>query len=335
MKGWLRLHYRRMLRKRNRRRRRSVTREEALTQGLAEGAKKVKPALVVNITSMSYTGTTWINMLLGCHREAFALGPPERVISMYEQGWEGACMIHGSECSFWPEFHETYDPNENFYVQLAAASGRRFIVINNPIMANKAGKDLQHPDVLVKNMLVVRDGRAVCRSYRRNNPGKDFYDAVQWFARFGPRFEFDDQDPDVLCVRYEDVAGDQLSAMERLGDFIGLTYPLNFYRFWEFDHHPTAGNAAPYGMILWHQQGRKWGDPRREFYQKEFERLEKEPRKAIFDEGWRTDLSRRELFLFDYYCGETNERWGYERSTFTTSEFEQFRAEIAEAGEGE
>ena len=292
-------------------------------------------AVVVNISSLSYTGTTWINVLLGCHREAFALGPPDRVVTMYEEGWEQACMIHGCECSFWPQFHKTYDPNQNFYVQLAAASGRRFVVINNPFMRSKSEKDLHDAEIVVKNVRVVRDGRAICRSYRRNNPGKHFYDAVRWLAQFGSQFRFDEQDPDVLCVRYEDVARDQFAAVERFGGFIGLTYPPNFYKFWEFDHHPTAGNAAPYGMILWHQRGRKWGDSRREFYQKEFERLEREAHKPIFDEGWKRDLTRRELFLFDHFCGEINERWGYDRSTFTASEFEHYRAEIAEAADAE
>ncbi len=290
-----------------------------------------KPTVVVVIDSLSFTGTTWINVLLGCHKEAFAVGPPAKVIGMYEEGWKQACVIHGQKCRFWPKFHRKYNPNENFYLQLAARSGRRFIVINNPKAGSKSEEDLQHPDIILKHIRVVRDGRAVCRSYRRNNPGKDFYDAVKWFEHFGSRFEFDEQDPDALSVRYEDVVKDQFSAMERFGEFIGLTYPPNFYKYWEFDHHITAGNAAPYGMILWYQQRRKWPEARREFYQKEFERLERQPQKPIFDEGWKRDLTARELFLFDHFCGQINERWGYERSTFTAGEFQQYGGEIAEA----
>lgn len=37
------------------------------------------PPKVVVIRSVSYAGTTWINLLLGSHPSALYLGPPERI----------------------------------------------------------------------------------------------------------------------------------------------------------------------------------------------------------------------------------------------------------------
>jgi hypothetical protein len=288
-----------------------------------------KPTTVVVISSISYTGTTWINCLLGCHEKGFALGPADRVVNLFEtEGWAKACCVCGSECDFWPTFGKTYDPKQNFYRQLAAFSGKDFIVTNNPFTGGKAEADLHHADVLVKDLRVVRDGRAVCTSYL-NHHGGSFLDAVNWYASPAARFEFDPQDEDVLCLRYEDFVADQFAMIKRVGQFLGLTYPENFYKFWEFDHHIAAGNGSIYGMIARFNRGRKFGLKAAGFYEKEFERLQHEPEKPVLDERWKKDLGDRELFLFDDRCGAVNEAWGYARDRFTAGQFEQFRAELA------
>ena len=83
------------------------------------------PVRVVVINSLSYSGTTWLNAVLGSHRDAFALGPAHRVWEMRHKGWEEACLIHGKSCPFWPKFHLEYDERDNFFTQLAKASGKR------------------------------------------------------------------------------------------------------------------------------------------------------------------------------------------------------------------
>jgi len=291
-----------------------------------------KPTTVVVIRSLSFTGTTWVNVLLGCHPRAFALGPPDRVLGLsYKEGWEDACRVHGPECLFWPAFHEVYDPAGNFYRQLAAFAGRDVIVINNPQGGGKGDKDLYHPDILLKHVRVVRDGRAVCRSYVRNNPGTDYYHAVKdWFLPSGQAFDFDEQDPDVLCIRYEDMVEDQFAAMQRFGRFLGLEYPDNFYKFWEFDHHIISGNASIYGMIRRFREGKPFSGRKRVFYEQAYERLRQNPEKPVYDAAWEEDLGRRERFVFDYFCGPINARWGYPRDTFSAGEFRRFSAEIAE-----
>jgi len=294
-----------------------------------ESREAAGPVVVVVIRSLSYTGTTWINTLLGCHRQAFALGPPDRIIAMSEEGWQDACRVHGRQCTFWPAFQASYDPSENFYLQLARAAGRRFIIINNPLADTKASRDLKHPDIVLKHVAVVRDGRAACRSFVRNTPGTDFHHAVtRWFQAAAERFAFDPQDPDVLCVRYEDVVGDQFAAIRKFGEHVGLRYPDNFHRFWEFDHHLTSGSASMTGMIRRFQLGKEFKGARHDFYEGEYARLREQPEKPVFDERWKEELGRRELFLFDYCCGVINEAWGYPRDRFSAAEFAEFTAEI-------
>jgi hypothetical protein len=161
----------------------------------------------------------------------------------------------------------------------------------------------------------------------------DWYESVQWFARFAVQYGYDEEDPIAFCVRHEDVVVDQRATMERFEGHLGMTYPPDFYKFWEFEHHMAAGNSSAYGMIRWHQLGREWSDTKREFYKEEFERLIREPLKPIYDEGWKRDLTRYELFLFDHFCGEINERRGYERTAFSPAETEQFMKDTARAAD--
>lgn len=292
----------------------------------------MKEVTVVVIRSLSYTGTTWINALLGCHEKAFALGPPDRVVNLHPEGWQEACRVHGTECSFWPAFHKEYDPKGNFYLQLAKYSGRSIIVVNNPVHSGKASRDLEHPNVQTRYIHVVRDGRAACNSFCSKYPDKDYLDAVlEFFEPHASGFRFDPQDEDVLCVRYEDTARDPVAALDRFGAFLGLQYPANAYRFWEFEHHMAAGNAALIGTIRRFQQNKEFAPKAREFYEKEFQKLQGDSAKAILDERWKEELGDRERFIFDFFCGEINERWGYERDRFTAGQFRQFSDEIRKA----
>ncbi len=290
------------------------------------------PVKIVIIHSLSFTGTTWINTLLGCHERAFAMGPPDRVVNLRDKGWDDACRVHGETCRFWPDFYRKYDKKKNFFLQLADAAQKDYLIINNPILRGAAEKELDSPDVVVKDIYVVRDGRAVSASYCRHYPESDFYDAVKdWFMPSAVNFPFDPDNPDAMSVRYEDVVGDQHAFMRDAGRFLGLEYPEHFYKFWEFDHHITAGNAGTISMIRRFQEGRNFGIKERDFYEGEYQRLKDEPDKPMVDERWREELGERELFLFDHFCGAVNHRWGYPRDKFTVSQMECFLNEIQRA----
>jgi len=289
----------------------------------------MRPVTVVLIRSLSYTGTTWINALLGCHARALAIGPPNRAYECYRDGWDDLCRIHGPACTLWPALHETFDPDGNLYLQLADHTGKDVIVINNPYPANKSSRDLEHPDVLVRKVRIVRDGRAVCNSYTRHHPESDFLEAVcDWFLPAAEPFPFDEQDPDVLCLRYEDVVRDPAGAMARAGTFLDLQYSDRFHRYWEFDHHFAAANPGLCATIRRLQTGRPLSGENGDFYEGLCARLEAAPEQPVLDERWTRELSDRERFVFDYYAGDVNERWGYERDRFTTGQVRQFTSEL-------
>ncbi len=286
---------------------------------------------VVNIQSVSYTGTTWINLLLGCHQRAFALGPPARILELLEQGKEqagSACRVHQDECTFWPSFFDKYDTARNFFVQLAEATNKDVIVINNPALDGAAAKQLIHPDIQVRELRIVRDGRSVVASYLRHHPEAGFIQAANdWFCPFASQFHFDPTDPDTLSMHYESVAEDPARFRAAAGEFIGLTYPENFHRFWEFDHHATAGNAGPIGVVR-RRQGYKYRGREAKEREQKYQRIISEPDRPPVEQRW-TAWTDRERAQFDLLAGHINEAWGYPRDRFPLRLIEEIHAELA------
>jgi hypothetical protein len=294
-----------------------------------------KPVTVIVIHSLSYTGTTWLNCVLGAHPRGFALGPPDRVYRMRESGGR-ACLVHGDDCAFWPGFLRDYDPSRNFFLQLAERSGRDVIVTNNPL-PDGAGSELRHPDILVKPIYLIRDGRALAASYRRHVEGASYLDGITSFLH--PSFHdfyFDPDNTDKLCLRYEDVLAAPLPALTRIGVFVGLAYDERALRFWEHEQHVTSGNAGTIGLIRIGQQLPTNDFRGHEFYAEQFARMQNEGPAAFDDRRWIADLTTRERFLFDVLCGTANARFGYERDRFTLGEIAEYSAELRAAqGAGE
>ncbi len=284
------------------------------------------PVTIVNITSPSYTGTTWLCLLLGSHERAFTLGPPDRVLGLRESGFEDACRVHGKGCAFWRSFAEKYDPTKNFYLQLADHAGRDFIIINNPTPAHEKA-EMRHPDIVVKPIRVVRDGRALACSFSRHLK-VDMYDAIREHVQpLFSQFPFDSDRDDLLAVRYEDALAEQRAHVEKFGRYLGLDYPDNALEFWTFDHHMTSGNAGTMALLKFFQGIKVNNFKDRAFYESQFERM-RNGEKTFDDQRWREELGRRELYLFDRYCGRGNASWGYEPDTFSSAERDAFEVEI-------
>jgi hypothetical protein len=288
-----------------------------------------KPVTVIVIESLSYTGTTWLNYVLGSHPEVFSLGPADRPFALPHDQAHAACRVHGEKCPFWPRFYETWTEGKNFFVHLAETSSQDIIVTNNPLPTG-AGTALDHPQVVVKRIRFVRDGRAVAESFNRKYPDRSFFDVVRdWLAPSFNNFAFDPADPDTLCLRYEDVLADQPGMLETVGGFIGLGYDESALRFWEHEHHPAAGNSGPIMMIRKHQ-----GEPLpkaardKAFYEDQYRKTIENPNHRFESNTWHERLSPRERFIFDIVSGEKNASLGYERDRFTLDEVRQFSREF-------
>ena len=282
---------------------------------------------VVNVESLSFTGTTWINTILGSHENAFTLGPPQRAWEMTEGS--DACRIHGKDCEFWPGFFDQWKKGEdNFFVSLSQYSGKNYIITNNPVPGQSA-EELNDPRVLVKRIRLIRDGRALAASYARHYPEKGFHAGLSEFLNPAfSQFEFDPQNSEILSLRYEDILADKQSTLDRCGEFVGLDYEPKALRFWEWEHHASAGNHGLFALIKFGQGIDVQNFEGKEFYEQQFKRSLEDEGDKFQDQRWMSELSRGQLFLFDLCFGDDNARYGYDRDEFSVQEFRDYLADV-------
>lgn len=267
------------------------------------------PVTVVKILSISYTGTTWINTVLGSHPRGIALGPPDRFFQLKDADPDRLCLIHGTSCAFWPPFLRAYGKEVNFFEQLASFADRDFVVINNPI-PDGMGQELESPRVKTITVYVVRDGRAVTASYARKM-GMSFEQALtDWYKPATDSFQIPGN---AQIIRYEDFVSDPEGILARLEPVFGWRYSENAIRYWEYDHHLISGNQGLMAMLRLHQGIPIANFESREFYERQYERIVTDPSKAVMDLRWREQVTADDRALFDTLCGSHNASFGYGR----------------------
>lgn len=192
---------------------------------------------VVHIISVSYSGSTWLNLLLGAHREAFSVGE----MTVFARQGTGYCKFHGNACPFWQQFDSKSD--ENPFLQIHRLCGKRVLVVNNSpgFIAHQ-----DHPEVESRFIHLVRDGRAVAASTLRKYPGRTMWHAARGWARATRK------DVGLLArlaagiqtrVHYEQLVADTAGLVERLSDFIGYGYEPSVLEHWEESEHFLGGGA--------------------------------------------------------------------------------------------
>ena len=292
---------------------------------------------LVIIRSLSYSGTTWINTALGCHNDVFALTSADRaldalnekrILQYGEDNWENICNVHFRNCPMWPSFFKEYDKTGNFFLQLAKRVSKPIIVINNPVDA-VCGNHFHHDLIDIYYVHWLRDLRAIGASYWRKNPQKSFIEVLDDFLVDASRWRPANSDEHHETVlKYEDAVLDPLSVLQAIGNLIGVDYDENALQFWNYDHHITGGNPSVYQLIRYAQGLEVGGWTDREYYLDKFKDIIKNPKGVLKDNRWEKDLSERELFLFDIFCGEDNAEFYYPRDEFSPLKLEVFKREL-------
>ena len=282
--------------------------------------------IAVQCDALSYSGTTWLNLTLGAHDDALTIGPTYRVWDLKDKDFEGACLVHGKTCEFWANFNTYWDRSENFLVALSRYSERTHFLFDNPA-PDFIAEVLEDPRVTVKHLRYVRDGRAITASFARKFPDKNYYDTILpsgWFYHSFMAIPAQAETPDKKFVHYENCAKDIEQFTQEVGAYVGLDFQHGGHRFWEADHHITTGNAGPINMVRLHQGLTMPNFESKDVYEAQYAKLVENPDDTFFDERWRSQLTREDLFYFDLIMGEQNEKLGYVRDVFTDEEVMQF-----------
>lgn len=269
--------------------------------------------VVINITSLSYSGSTWLNLMLGSHSEAFCIGEMKRLLNSNQT----RCMVHGEECPLWSSF--ALDDGENPFLKLARLTGKRLLVVNN---SRKFLPAQQHPQIESRFIHLIRDLRAVLASALRKRPNRSTWRTSKWLAHNLRRNErlVRRQDPrSVITTHYEALTQDTGAELERLCDFLGVAYEPQMQEYWVPDHHFVGGNRGTLFTMLRRSDN---VSPPVTVLPPESQRpvnwdldlYDKIDPLNFVDERWKKELTDRQLRVFGFWAGWRNRRVGYPRA---------------------
>lgn len=267
---------------------------------------------VVNVISSRYSGSTWLNLMLGSHSDAISIGELKIVL----RGGRAVCGLHGYGCALWGGF--AFDDEMNIFEWLAQQTGRRVFIVNN---SRNTLPFQPCPRVRSRFIHLVRDGRAVVASDLRKRTSPSAFSASRCWARHVRRDQrlLRRQDPSsVARVTYEDLALNNEGELERLCDFMDLPYEPAMRRYWESDHHYIGGSPSALAMLanlraqdlpdtpMWSSLNA--------FSRENIRHYEGLRPERFIDERWKRELTARQLWVFALIAGRANRKLGYGRS---------------------
>lgn len=290
---------------------------------------------VVNVISTSYSGSTWVNLLLGSHSRMFSVGEADALI----RDECVPCTLHGPDCPVWSGFDP--EPHSELYLKMGRLAGGRMLVVNNarytlPMQTH----DLIHPRFL----FLVRDGRAVVHSDLGKHAGTTTWRASRSWARGVARKwrmvqQFDPSD--TLMVHYEMLRDDTRGQLETVCDWLHVPFEPAMLEYWKHPHHFIGGNV---GALSYAARGQgldrlycrtpmpdKLVVAPLDAQQMQFDgrggqstwnlqRYQQQAPDQFRDERWKRELTDWQLRVFALAAGRTNRRFGYPPSLDRQSE---------------
>ena len=267
---------------------------------------KSQKTTVVHIVSVSYAGSTWVNLLLGAAEPAFVVG---EMTVLHREG-RGFCKFHGYDCPFWTRFDSTSEQNP--FLQIRDLCGKNFLTVNNS-HAYLAAQD--HPEIESRFIHLIRDGRAVTASILRKFPDRSMFKAARSWrnaSRRDLRLLAGIPDDQKTAVHYEKLVADTEGELRRLAAFIGYDYDPAALDQWDKAEHFLGGSLGvlkkvgdQVGAETLHYReraGKKRSD---------WDYYEKSDTKNFVDERWKTELTDRQLATFRLVGGRMNQKLGY------------------------
>jgi hypothetical protein len=260
---------------------------------------------VVNVVAVSYSGSTWVNLLLGSHPEAFSIGEMDKI----QKFGEASCRLHGTDCPIWKQFD--LKSSENPYLQIARITGKRVLIVNNTLHYLEAQ---DHPRIKRRFIWLIRDGRAVVASTLRKYPEKSTWAASRGWARaIVKKQQLIESRPaeETLTVSYEKAAADAETYAKQFCEHIGIAYDAQMLEYWKSDQHFIGGNPGTMTDLAERKETAPVERRKLDDSQIGAEHYRGNDPTHFVDERWKQELSNWQLRVFGLAAGRRNRSYGY------------------------
>jgi hypothetical protein len=267
---------------------------------------------------MEHSGSTLLTFLLNAHPEIFTVGEVKVAFDILPTRWQTrrgrcSCGKRFFSCNFWQSvlagmavrgwgldaldvFNHDPSEKENAHQKLGAFTDAVLDVSNTTVFVDASKKTefiqplIENPWIELKILNLIRDGRGVVNSWRKNNPEAPFPKLIRnWIFKEKERADLLRTVPKakVLSFKYEDLCKKPHKVLSKVFSFVGVQP--------DFDVTQNFKSAVEHHIV---------GNPMR-LSGDETIRL---------DEKWRGELSRVDLQVFRALRGNAqNRKNGYWR----------------------
>jgi hypothetical protein len=304
---------------------------------------------VVFIIGPGHCGSSLLELILGSHSQALALGEFKAFVEKIENGVlsQDICKVCGTGCDFWNGSASL--PILQSYFRWGATNGRLQTKLYNRLgglqrniyrhLFQWSGAQLlidssKDPYWVRRQLLpfwfwrnmtpfliyIHRDGRAVVNAYLRKYPERGIaHSARAWvaetmlFERYFRAFSATRR----MQIAYEELATKPLSTMQSLCRALRMPFEQEMLQYWKHQHHVINGNAGTRSLIF------KYREQSGQNMQDRWRQVEADKRGigqdfyAQLDLGiqldlrWQQELSPEQVATFETVAGEVNARYAY------------------------
>jgi hypothetical protein len=277
---------------------------------------KATMTAIYAVWAVSFTGATWVSLVLGSRPEVLAVGNPERALQRLRDDPADACRIHRAACPLWPAFAGEWDGEGNPFERLARFAGKKALVLRNP--KSRVLDELSAAGCAISHIVIVRDLRPLLASWMRKKPGHDIVQAIDlWGFNAARMTQRHLRRPGAVVIRHDLASADPDYLYARLSEATGRAYGPEQGRFWEHDHHIVAGNGGTMRTVIAWQQNESHSQA---FYTDFIDSAARQGETRFRDERWRAELDRYVLYVIDRCLGAYQEEMGFERDSFAAEE---------------
>ena len=293
---------------------------------------------VVFVMGAGHCGSTLLDLILGSHSECFSLGELfalPRFFDPNSDNYKHICSVCESDCQIWHDQfsikgfeHHFYRPKSgrgypnanffvhNFYDYLSDYTGQSVLIDSskNPNWIRHQWR-LIHLSSKIRPRVIYlwRDGRAIVNSFLKKYPERGIARVSRhWKKRTHTMNELFQRLPyrAKMMVRYETLAESPEKTIRKICDFLGLDFEIGMLSYWQFDHHPIAGNLGTRSLIFkYHNKfDQVFADHRKKINKsKAYWDYYRQIGLAIQpDYRWKKELTEAQLAEFDAIAGDEN-----------------------------
>lgn len=224
-------------------------------------------ARVVFVVGGPHSGTTWLCLVLGAHKNAVAVGELYRLAKQFKRlaahkaKTAAPCAVCRGQCKFWKGVKAREHDIGAMYNYIAEKTGAEVLI--------DSSKKLDYIEYVQKNVPIETQivwinrnpADAIYHYYARGLGAEEH--ARKWIKGVMAKQKWL-AEHDHVVIDYEKAF--DISTLQRVGDYIGLDVNEAMYRYWKKPMHPILG--APSAMALVNKyQGlqKRWKGNNKEF----------------------------------------------------------------------